>query len=67
MKKRAHRVAVTQIEVMNLNSIRHRRDVLALDPRIVKVVKIVENGNAMTERDQLLNQMRTDEAGSACH
>ena len=40
---------------------------VAFYPRIVKVVKIVENGNAMTERDQLLNQMRTDEAGPACY
>ena len=43
VKKRAHRVAVAQIDLMNLNLVRHRRDIRALDLRIVKVVEIVEN------------------------
>jgi hypothetical protein len=66
MEKRAHRVPITQIDLMDVNFVRNRGDVLALDPWIVKVVKVVENRYDVTKREQFLDKMRTDKTSAAC-
>ena len=51
---------------MNTDPIGDGGDVVVLDPRIVKVVKIVENGNRMAKIEQLLDKVRSDKSSTAC-
>jgi hypothetical protein len=51
--------------VTNGNVFCETSDVRVLNLRIVKIIEIVEDDDLMTDRKQLLNQVRPDEAGAA--
>jgi len=41
-------------------------NVRMLNPRIVKIIKIVQDNYFMPDSEQLLDKMRADKAGAAC-
>jgi hypothetical protein len=62
----SHRVVLSKINVADRYVFGETSDIRVLDLRIVKIVKIVQNDDFMTNAEQLLYQVRADEAGAAC-
>src|SRR5262249_8824780 len=60
-------LTIAKIDVMDANVLCDTGNVRAFDLRIVKVVKIIEDGDLMAICEQPSNQMRTNEAGAASH
>src|SRR5689334_523847 len=56
---------VAEIEVMQRDFLFKRRDILSLDPGIVEIVKIVDDGEVVTVSEQFFDQMRADETSAA--
>jgi hypothetical protein len=62
----AHSIGIAQIHFMDRDAVGYSGNVLALDPWIVKVVKIIENRNLMIKCEQFLDKVRTDKTCTAC-
>ena len=66
MKHSSHRVALAKIDVTNAYVFCETSNVRMLNPRIVKIIKIVQDNYFMPDSEQLLDKMRADKAGAAC-
>jgi len=51
MKQAAHRIVIAQIHLKNRYLIFHSGDVATFDFRIIKIVEVIENGDAMPESE----------------
>ncbi len=61
----AHRAGIAQIGLVDRDPVRDRRDVGALDLRIIKIVEVVQDRDPVPFPEQLLDKVRPDEAGAA--
>src|SRR5947199_5663875 len=66
VKQVSHRRAVAKIDVADGYVLGKTGDVSLLDPRIVKIIEIVEDDHVVPSRQQLLDKMRSDETRAAC-
>src|ERR1041385_982299 len=61
----SHGRAVTKVDLMDCHIFGDIGDVLALDLRIVKIIKVVKNGDLMTAAEQFFDKVRADEPSAA--
>src|SRR5262249_50261413 len=65
-KHHSHRIVLAQVDVANGYVFCEISNVRVLDPRIVKIIEIVEDHDFMPNSQQLLYKMRPDKTGAAC-
>src|ERR1041385_1126752 len=61
----SHGCAVTKIEMMNRHVPGNGGDVLVLDLRIVKIIKIIKNGDLMPAAEHFFDKVGADEPSAA--
>ena len=66
VKQVSHRRAVAEIDVADGYVFGETGDVCLLDPRIVKIIEIVEDDHGVPGRQQRLDKMRPNETRAAC-
>ena len=66
VKQVSHRRAVAKINVADGYVLGKTGDVSLLDPRIVKIIEIVDDDHVVASRQQLLDKMRSNETRAAC-
>src|SRR4030095_9306628 len=67
MKQISHRRAVAKIDVVHGHVIGNTCNVCVFYLRIIKIIEVVEDGDLMSGREQLLDKMRPNETGAACN
>jgi len=65
MKHSSNRVALAKIDATNAYVFCETSNVRVLNPRIVKIIEIVQDNDFMPDSKQVLDKMRTDKAGTA--
>ena len=66
VKHSSHRVALAKIDVTNAYVFCETSNVRMFNPRIVKIIEIVQDNDFMPDGEQLLDKMRADKASAAC-
>src|SRR5918996_3227079 len=62
-----HLGAVPEIDMVNGCVLGETGNVCVLNLRIVKIIKVIENGDFMSGREQLLDKMRPNETSATGH
>src|SRR4030095_911834 len=65
MKHVPHRRAVAKIDMVNRQVFSNGSNVRVLDLRIVKIIEVVEDGDFVASRQELLDKMRPNKTSAA--
>src|SRR5439155_22706409 len=66
LKQSSHRAAIAKIDMVNGHVFGKTGNVCVLYLRIVKIIEVIEDGDFMLGREQLLGEMGADETSAAC-